>query len=381
MIGAMHVRHVARPSGTDREDPGPLAATGPTLRWGIVATGNIARKVGGELMRLEDARVRAVSSRDAVRARAFADAVGAASAYGDEDGEPGYLRLAEDPDVDVVYVATPHGQHHQVARALLLADKHVLVEKAFTVNAGEAEDLVTLARSRGLFLMEAVWTRFLPLYHDAVDAIAAGELGHVRWVQADLGFAAPPDPRSRMWAPEAGGGALLDLTVYAFTWAFAALGHPRTVSAAGVLNDLAIDELNALTLLYDGGALAQLTSTLVSAATRTVTIAGTDGILRSLPPLTNPAGFSIERSSGIRDVAAPRTAPPYTYMLREVSRCIQRGRTESPTMPLADTLATMRMFDEARRQMGVRYPNDDGWPSSGDPRKTPTSATPPSPAD
>jgi predicted dehydrogenase len=358
----MPVRHVVRPPGSDAGHRDPLAATGPTLRWGIVATGYIARKVGHELSSLADARIQAVSSRDAARARAFGDALGAPSAYGDEDGVPGYLRLAADPDVDAVYVATPHGQHHEVARALLSAGKHVLVEKAFTIHAREAEDLAEIARGRGLFLMEAVWTRFLPLYQLALDAIAAGELGEVRWVQADLGFAAPRDPRSRMWAPDAGGGALLDLTVYALTWAFAGLGLPRGVSATGVLNESSIDELNALTLRYDGGALAQLTSTLVSQATRTATIAGTDAILTTLPPLTNPAGFTIEGAGGTRDVVAPQGAPPYAYMLREVTRCVQAGLTESPTMPLDDTLATMRLFDEARRQMGVRHPNDDRWP-------------------
>jgi predicted dehydrogenase len=377
----MSLRHVVRPSGTEPQGPGPLAATGPTLQWGIVATGGIAQKVGRELASLEDARIHAVSSRDIGRARAFANLVGAACAYGDVDGEAGYLRLAADPNVDVAYVSTPHGQHHEVARALLLAGKHVLVEKAFTVHAREAEDLVVLAKRRGLFLMEAVWTRFLPLYQTVVDAVAAGELGEVRWVQADLGFAAPFDPRSRMWAPAAGGGALLDLTVYALTWAFAALGSPRGVSATGVLNDLGVDELNVLTLSYEGGALAQLTSTLVSTATRTATLAGTEGVLRTHAPLTNPVGFTVERSNGRREVTAPGGVPPYAYMLREVTRCIQRGRTESPTMPLADTLATMRLFDEARRQMGVRYPNDDGWTRNDATRMDPDPTGNLSPAD
>lgn len=376
----MAARHVARPEATEPHGPSPLVATGPTLQWGIVATGGIAQKVARELASLEDARIHAVSSREVARARAFANLVGAAGAYGDVDGEAGYLRLAADPNVDVAYVATPHGQHHEVARALLLAGKHVLVEKAFTIHAREAEDLVALAESRGLFLMEAVWTRFLPLYQTVVDAVAAGELGEVRWVQADLGFAAPFDPRSRMWAPAAGGGALLDLTVYPLTWAFAALGFPRGVSATGVLNDLGVDELNALTLSYQGGALAQVTSTLVSPATRTATIAGTDGVLRTHAPLTNPVGFTVERSNGRREVTAHSGVPPYAYMLREVTRCIQRGRTESPTMPLADTLATMRLFDQARRQMGVRYPNDDGWPENDAAHTDPVSMAITSPA-
>ena len=343
-------------------------ASGRALRWGVVATGLIARRVVAQLVRLDDAVLQAVSSRAGARARAFADEHGAPTAYGDAGGEPGFQRLAADPDVEVVYVATPHGQHHAVTRALLEAGKHVLVEKAFTVTGGEAEDLIALARSRGLFLMEAVWTRFLPVYQGAVDVVASGDLGEVRWVQADLGFPAPFDPRSRMWAPDDGGGALLDLGVYAYSWALAGLGHPRSVAAQGVVNELGVDELSALTLAYDGGAFAQLTTTLVSHATRTATIAGSRGTLRTWAPLTNPEGFTIDRPGGTRDVRFAGGAPPYAHMLREVTRCVQQGLTESPTMPLDDTLATMRLFDEARRQMGVRYPHDERWASSASSR-------------
>ena len=312
-----------------------------------------------QLVRLDDAVLQAVSSRDRGRARAFADEFAAPNAYGDGAGEHGYQRLAADPDVEIVYVATPHGQHHAVTRAMLEAGKHVLVEKSFTITGLEAEDLVALARSRGLLVMEAVWTRFLPVFHGVLDAIERGELGEVRWVQADLGFAAPYDTRSRMWAPEHGGGALLDLGVYAYSWAFAALGRPRSVAAHGSANELGVDGLSALTLHYDGGAFAQLATTLVSHATRTATIAGSEGVLRTWAPLTNPSGFSVERADGAYDVRFDDSVPLYAYMLREVTRCVQQGLTESPTMPLDETVFTMRLFDEARRQMGVRYPNDE----------------------
>lgn len=355
----VHVRHVIRPPWSYPDGAGPLAASGRPLRWGIVGTGLIARRVTPQLLMLGDAVLQAVSSRDAARAGAFADEFGARAAYGGADDEPGYARLAADPDVDVAYVATPHGQHHAVTRALLEAGKHVLVEKAFTVTGDEAEDLIQLARSRGLFLMEAVWTRFLPVYQAVADAVAAGELGRVRWVQADLGFAAPFDPGSRMWAPEDGGGALLDLGVYAYAWAFAGLGRPRSVVARGHVNELGVDGLAAVTLEYGGGGFAQLTMTLVSQATRTATIAGSDATLRTWAPLTQPGGFSIDRAGRSRDVRSDAGVAPYAHMLREVTRCIQQGLTESPTMSLDDTLATMRLFDEARRQMGVRYPNDE----------------------
>jgi predicted dehydrogenase len=350
-------RRFPRPPGTPADGGDPREATGRPLRWGVVATGSIARSVTPQLAALADARLQAVSSRSRDRAEAFAREFGFARAYGD-DGTPGYRQLAEDPDVDVVYVATPHGQHHEVTRAVLEAGKAVLVEKAFTVTAWEADDLVALARDRGAFAMEAVWTRFVPSFQAALDVFAAGELGEPRWVQADIGFPASRNGRRRLWAPEDGGGALLDLTVYPLTWAWAALGFPRGVTARGTLTDEGVDATNALTLEYEGGAQAQLLSSLVAHATRTFTVGGTEGTLRTLGSLTGPPGFVVRRGEAERTVHTEATAPRYTYQLREVTRCVQQGLLESPTMPLADTVATMRLFDEARRQLGVRYPHD-----------------------
>ncbi len=351
----MATRHVVRPPFPDD----PLAATGRTLRWGVVATGSIARNVTPQLVQLEDAVLHAVSSRDPARARAFADDLGASVAYGDGGGMLGYERMAADPDVDVVYVATPHGQHYEVAKPLLEAGKHVLVEKAFTITGDEAQALVDLASERGVFLMEAVWTRFLPAYQRALDVVASGEIGDVRWVQADLGFAAERDPRARLWSREAGGGALLDLAVYTFTWAFGALGMPTGVHAVGTRTPEGVDGTHALTLSYPGGGVAQLLGTLEAQATRTATIAGTRGTLRTFAPLTHPDGFMVMAGDDHRrEEVAPGSAP-YAWMLREVARCVQQGLRESPTMPLADTVATMRLFDSVRKQLGVTYPNDE----------------------
>ena len=309
-------------------------------------------------MRLEDAVLHAVASRDAARARAFAGDLGAPVAYGDGGGLLGYERMAADPDVDVVYVATPHGQHYDVAKPLLEAGKHVLVEKSFAITGDEAAALAELAAQRGVFLMEAVWTRFLPVYQRALDVVVSGELGDVRWVQADLGFAAARDPRARLWARAAGGGALLDLAVYTFTWAYGALGMPTAVHAVGTLTAEGVDGTHALTLTYADGAIAQLLGTLEAQATRTATIAGTEGTLRTFAPLTRPEGFMVMAGGDHRREEVGLGSAPYAWMLREVTRCVQQGLRESPTMPLADTVATLRLFDAARLQMGVTYPND-----------------------
>ncbi|MEC5190262.1 MULTISPECIES: Gfo/Idh/MocA family protein [unclassified Arthrobacter] len=351
--------HIAAPWLAGQPDPDPRTATGAKLRWGVIATGGIAATVTRDLGLLADAELYAVSSRTQAAADAFAADFGFARAYGNGDGRAGFERLLEDDGVDVVYVATPHAQHHDIALAALTAGKHVLCEKALTVNAREAAELVSLARSNGLFLMEAVWSRFLPSMQRAFEIAASGEIGEVKWVSADLGFPAPYSPTSRLWAPKDGGGALLDLTVYPLLWALGTLGFPQTVSATGWLNDDGVDAQNALTLGYHHGAQAQLTSSLLAHGPRTATVAGSLGFLQTSGSINNPKELLIQVGSD-----EPRTESfdvagrGYCYELREVTRCIQQGLTESPVMPLEDSLNTMRLFDGVRAQLGVGYPND-----------------------
>lgn len=350
---------IATPWLSSQPDTDPRSATGAPLRWGIIATGGIARSVAQDLALLADAELYAVSSRGRATADAFAATYGVGKAYGDDDGVHGYQRLLADEAVDVVYVATPHAQHHQMVLAALRAGKHVLCEKAFTINAREAAELIEVARSSGLFLMEAVWSRFLPAMQRAFEITASGELGDVHWVTADLGFPAPYSPTSRLWAREDGGGALLDLTVYPLLWALGTLGFPQTASATGFLNDDGVDAQNALTLGYNHGAQAQLTSSLLAHGPRTATVSGSRGFLQSAGSINNPRQLVIakgwdERRTESFDVVGKG----YTYELREVTRCIQQGLTESPVMPLEDSLNTMRLFDGVRAQLGVSYPND-----------------------
>ncbi|EMY32387.1 dehydrogenase [Arthrobacter crystallopoietes BAB-32] len=343
--------------------PSPLQATGRPLRWGVVSTGRIAGKVTGDLALLEDAVLQAVSSRVEANATAFAGRFNFARAYFDNDDGKGYDQLFADPDVDVVYVATPHGQHYEIAKLALEAGKHVLCEKSLTINAREALELAELARSRKLFLMEAVWTRFLPIIHRAWDITHSGELGEIQWLQADLGFPAPYDATARLWNPAAGGGALLDLTVYPLTWALGVLGFPQTVLATGHINDDGVDAQNALTLTYGSGAQAQLTSSLLSSSPQTATVCGSAGWLRTGTPLHHPNELTIHRHGGEQRLERfGRIGQNYVYELREVTRCIQEGLSESPTMPLEDTLNTMRLFDGVRAQIGVSYANDRAVP-------------------
>jgi predicted dehydrogenase len=350
---------IAKPWLSDQPDQDPRTATGARLRWGVIATGGIAAAVTRDLELLPDAELYAVSSRTQAAADAFASDYGFARAYGDGGGLTGYQRLLADEAVDVVYVATPHAHHHEIALAALNAGKHVLCEKALTVNAREASELVALARAKGLFLMEAMWSRFLPSMQRAFAIAASGEIGEIKWVGADLGFPAPYSPTSRLWAPRDGGGALLDITVYPLLWALGTLGFPQTVSATGWVNDDGVDAQNALTLGYHHGAQAQLTSSLLAHGPRTATVAGSAGFLQAIGSINNPKELHVR--VGFDDVRSERfevVGRGYSYELREVTRCIQHGLTESPVMPLEDSVNTMRLFDGVRAQLGVSYAND-----------------------
>ncbi|UZX02297.1 Gfo/Idh/MocA family oxidoreductase [Arthrobacter sp. CDRTa11] len=350
---------IATPWLSSQPEQDPRSATGTPLRWGVIATGAIARAVSQDLSLLADAELHAVSSRDKSTADSFAGTYGFAKAYGDDDGVPGYQRLLADDAVDVVYVATPHAQHHQMVLAALHAGKHVLCEKAFTINAREAGELIEVARRQKLFLMEAVWSRFLPSMQRAFEIAASGELGDVHWVTADLGFPAPYSPTARLWSRHDGGGALLDISVYPLLWALGTLGFPQTVSATGFINDDGVDAQNALTLGYHHGAQVQLTSSLLAHGPRTATVAGSLGYLQSVGSINNPRELRIGIGRGApRSEAFDVVGLGYAYELREVTRCIQQGLTESPVMPLDDSLNTMRLFDGVRAQLGVSYPND-----------------------
>jgi predicted dehydrogenase len=329
------------------------------LNWGVVATGRIARRVTADLACLEDSVLHAVSSRSAASAKDFAGQYGFATSYHDRAGAKGYEQLFADPDVDVVYIATPHAQHHEVATAALAAGKHVLCEKPLTVNAREAREIAGLARKQKLFLMEAVWTRFLPSTRRALEVVRSGGIGTVRCVQADLGFAVTYDPGDRLWDPAAGGGALLDLTVYPLTWAVNILGFPESITAAGQLNHDGIDVQNTVTLGYADGSTAQLMSSLQASSPGIVTVSGTEGWLRTGSPLYNAPRLEFQGPDGKVQVEEfDEETEGFIHELREAARCIRAGLLESPLMPWHESVKMMQLLDEARSQLGVRYQND-----------------------
>ncbi|GAA1354160.1 Gfo/Idh/MocA family oxidoreductase [Falsarthrobacter nasiphocae] len=359
-------------------DADPRTATGRTLGWGIVSTGRIAEKVTPDIALLEDARLVAVSSRSQEAAEDFARRLGVERAYGDETTTAaagrvpatGLERMLADPEVDVVYVATPHGQHAEHARAALEAGKHVVCEKAVTINAAELRGLLDLARAKGLFFMEGLWTRFQPGVQRIMALVADGVVGTPEWIQSSLGFVAPADPDHRIWRVDAGGGALLDLGVYVLHWPWAVFGFPTQVDATARRTASGVDELTGLTGVFEGGHMAQMQMSLVSDCPSTAVISGSGGTLVVEKPLHAPRTARIVRTpAGARLTGQDAPAEEvltfelegkgYVYEMREATTRIQLGDTESPVMSWADSLRQMELFDSIRESIGVVYPNDE----------------------
>lgn len=321
-----------------------------TTRWGFLATGGIATTVAGDLPLVPGATALAVASRDAGRAAAFAQRHGFERSYGS------YADLLADPDVDVVYVATPHGQHREVTRAALEAGKHVLVEKSFTTTLAGAHELADLARARGLFAMEAMWTRFLPTVAALLDALASGVVGEVRHVHADLGFPVPEDPANRFFDPAQGGGSLLDMGVYPVAVARMVLGAaPTEVLARGVLTSTGVDAEASLLLAHAGGATATVHSTITALPPRRAVVTGTRGRVETEGATHAPDAFVVHRPGEEPErTALGRTGRGYAHMLEHVQGCLEQGLTESPLWPLSRTLEVMGVLEQALLALGVR---------------------------
>jgi predicted dehydrogenase len=333
----------------DADATTPLATR--KIRWGILATGGIAARFTEDLLTLDDAEVAAVASRSLDTATAFADRYGIPRAYGS------WAELAADPDIDIVYVATPHSSHHAASALCLDAGKAVLCEKPLTLDAAQAEDLIRRAQARGVFFMEAVWTRCVPAIRRVQEVIASGAIGEPRLVVGDFSIAAEVGPEHRLRNPELGGGALLDLGIYPLTIARLFLGEPSAVSAVATLTPEGVDETTSVTLTHPGGALAALTCSITADGTWSASIAGTEGRIDLGRRYTAPAGFTISRGDEeIERVDAPYLGGGMVHEAIEAQRCLREGLLESPLVPWSETLGVMRTMDTARAQIGVVYP-------------------------
>lgn len=327
-----------------------------SVRWGILATGGIAAAFTADLVDMPDADVVAVASRSQTSADAFAERFGIPRAYGD------WNALAEDGDIDVVYVATPHSAHRAAAGLCLEAGHNVLCEKAFTLNAREAGELVALAKARGSFLMEAMWMYCNPLVRRLKALVDDGAIGEVRHVQADFGLAGPFPPSHRLRDPAQGGGALLDLGVYPVSFAQLLLGEPSDVTARSMLSAEGVDLQTGALLSWESGALASLHCSIVGGTATAASVTGSGGRIDVPNGFFFPDRFVLHRDG--RDpeefTADPADGPRNSlrHEAAEVMRAVRAGEAESPLVPLDGTLAVMRTLDAIRVRVGVRYPGE-----------------------
>ncbi len=326
---------------------------GSDVRWGIVGPGRIAAKVVEDFAHTPGAVAVAAASRSVERARAFCDEHGLETAYGS------YGDIIAAPDIDALYIATPHPQHHAVALGGLNVGKAVLVEKAFTATTAGAREVVELSRSSGVFAMEAMWTRFQPAVVRLRELIADGAIGEVRSVQADLGVQRDFDPSDRLFAPELGGGALLDLGVYVVSFAQMLLGTPDSVAAVGSRFPTGVDAEASLLLGYADGRSATLATSLRNALPGQARVFGTAGWIDVLPRFHHPQTIVLHRAGAEPEtITRPQLGSGYSHELIEVTECLRAGRTESAVMPLEDTLAVQHVLEEAAGQLGVAFAED-----------------------
>jgi predicted dehydrogenase len=324
------------------------------VKWGILGTGKIAKRFMQAAFYVPDAQVVAVGSREQHTADQFGAQFGVPKRYGSYDA------LIGDPEVEIVYVATPHTLHAENTLAALQASKHVLCEKPFTVNAPQAEQVIQAARAAGKFVMDGMWTRCFPVVREIIRRIQAGELGEIRYLQADFGFRPEFNPASRLFAPELGGGALLDVGVYPVALAFLVLGAPKQIVSHATLGATGVDELCSMLLLYENGAQAVLSASLQVEMPKQANICGLQARIHMPAPWWKPSEAYLIRNDGATEhLLYPYEGDGLQFEIRHVHDCLRQGLTESPWMPLDETLAIMRVLDTLRAQWGVRYPSEN----------------------
>lgn len=323
------------------------------IRWGILGTGGIAREFAQGLSVLPDATLVAVGSRTGESADAFGNQFGVPNRHAS------YEALADDPDVDIIYIATPHNLHLENTLMCLEARKHVLCEKPFALNARHSQMMIETARSKGLFLMEAMWMAFMPSILKMESLIAEGAIGEPCLVKADFGFQPPYDPTSRLFNPELGGGALLDIGIYPVTFASFVFGTaPVAVNSHAYLGQTGVDEQGSYSLYYEKG-IASLNTSLRAQFPNEAEVYGTGGQIRIHRNFWHSDSLTLSRHGKPDEVFhLPKVGNGYNYEAAEAMACLQAGKLESERWPLSRTLAIMELLDKLREPWGLVYPGE-----------------------
>jgi dihydrodiol dehydrogenase / D-xylose 1-dehydrogenase (NADP) len=321
------------------------------FRWGILGCGNIAKKFAAGLQAAEHAELVAVGSRTQENADRFADLFHVPTRHAS------YEALVADPSVDAIYVSTPHPFHKENTILCLKAGKAVLCEKPFAVNHKDAREMVAVARSEKVFLMEAMWTRFLPITLQVRKWLAEGRIGEARMLYADFGFRTGINPEGRLFSPKLAGGGLLDVGIYPVSYASMVFGaQPSKISSQAHIGETGIDEQAAMLFGYENGALALLSCGIRIKTPHDAKIMGTDGMISVSPSFWNGTRAALT-AGGKEEVAElPHKGNGYEFEAEEVARCVRAGKIESDIIPHSETMALMETMDAIRAQCGIKYP-------------------------
>ena len=339
-----------------------MSDTATPVRWGILGAGNIAKRLAGDTKPLAGHKLVAVGSRELDKANAFADT------FDIPNRHDSYEALVADPEVDVIYVATPHTFHKEHSLLALNAGKAVLCEKPFTINLAEAEEVIRVAREKGLFLMEGMWSRCFPINRKALELAKSGAIGSPRMLLADFGFKGASlgasgkltgyNPKGRLYDPALGGGALMDVGVYPISLANMFFGEQDSVAAVATIGDTGIDENTGMLMHFPGGEVGVLSTSVQINTPQNATLLGTDGKIEIHSPWWCPKAMTVYANGKEPE----RIEMPYEggsgfqFEAMHVADCLRSGKTESDIVSHADSLAVMKALDAIRAQIGVTYP-------------------------
>lgn len=322
------------------------------VNWAILGPGKIADKFASAFHLVPEAKLLAVASRDEKRGAAFAQKFAIPKVYGS------YEKLMSDPEIDIVYIATPHTFHHEQTLLCLKNKKAVLCEKPMTLNAKHTLELISASKANDTFLMEGMWSRFFPATQTALELIRNGKIGDVKFLRADFGFAAPHQAEHRVLNVELGGGALLDVGVYPLFLALLVCGRPTTIQTTSKLAATGADETTAAQLYFENGTIAQIFSSIVADTSKQAEIVGTKGKIIIHSPWHKSQKISLKKNNGDNEnFDFPFEGVGFHYELRHATECIQKGLKESELMPLSLSIQMAEAADEILRQGGVIYPN------------------------
>lgn len=319
------------------------------IKWGILGPGKIANKFASDLRSVEGSELYAVASRSVEKARDFARNHVASKYYGS------YQELMEDPEVDVVYIATPHVFHHEQTLLCLKHKKAVLCEKPFAMNRKQVEEMITYSRKQDTFLMEAMWTHFLPHFQYLKDLVYSGKYGQIRELKADFGFNAPFDKNSRLYNKNLGGGSLLDIGIYPVFMALSMLGKPKEINAQAVFCKTNIDEECRVIFHYENGVSAKLNSNINKETDTTATILLEKATIRLNSRFHEPTTISLITSEGEKTKDFRVNTYGYNYEAAHVAEMLRSGRKESNEMSFQKSLQLIDLLDKIREEIRLEY--------------------------